>query len=47
MAGEERIPAGASEERLRRLEQRLDRASAAAERLMARGGCVRAACGSR
>ena len=35
MAGEERIPAGASEERLRRLEQRLDRASAAAERLMA------------
>ncbi len=35
MDGEDRIPAGASEERLRRLEQRLDRASVAAERLMA------------
>ena len=35
MAGEERISESASEERLRRLEQRLDRASAAAERLMA------------
>ena len=35
MAGEEGIPESVSEERLRRLEQRLDRASAAAERLMA------------
>jgi hypothetical protein len=35
MAGADRISGGASEERLRRLEDQLDRASAAAERLMA------------